>query len=167
MAGLSADRIVETAYGLLVQYGLQDVSMRRIAGVLDVQPGALYYHVPNKQELLRLVAHRVLEPLSRSEAMPAALMSELRLTLLGLRDGGDLALIVYSLDLGLPPVNALRSAFVRQGLPAEAAQRRSDILMRYALGSIAVEQNAQLFDPDRRAQGASLYGEGVRLLLGD
>lgn len=165
MAGLTEDKIVEAAYGLLVQYGLQDVSMRRIAGVLDVQPGALYYHVPNKQKLLKLVAHRVLTPLNSLEEPPAEVMQQLRSILLGLRDGGDLALIAYSLDSDLPPVHAMTAALVGQGLCAEGAAQRSAMLMRYALGAIAVEQNAQLFDPDGEVDSAALYTEGLRLLL--
>lgn len=139
--------------------------MRRIAGALDVQPGALYYHVPNKQELLRLVAHRVLGPLNRAEASPRILMSEFRGTLLRLRDGGDLALIAYSLDPDLPPVGALCAGLAQQGLSPESAQQRSGILMRYALGAIAVEQNAQLFDHGHSAEPATVYAEGLRLLL--
>lgn len=164
MAGLSAGKIVETAYDLLVQYGLQDVSMRRIAGVLDVQPGALYYHISNKQDLLRLVACRALEPVGRMKEQPLEVMQELRTTLLGLRDGGDLALIAYSLDQELPPVNALKTALTQQGASAEESRRRSGLLMRFALGSIAVEQNAELFDHDDDDAG-SLYLEGLRLLV--
>lgn len=167
MAGLSEDKIVEAAYGLLVQYGLQDVSMRRIAGALDVQPGALYYHVSNKQKLLKLVARRVLGALSGPEESPSKVMRQLRSILLGLRDGGDLALIAYSLDPELPPVRTLSAALENQGHSAESAARHSAMLMRYALGAIAVEQNAQLFDPDHTVDSEVLYTEGLRLLLSD
>lgn len=167
MAGLTADKIVDAAYGLLVQYGLQDVTMRRIAGALGVQPGALYYHMPNKQELLRLVAYQALSPLGRIGEPPLALMRGLRETVLALRDGGDLVLIAYSLDPELPPVKALRSALVQQGFSAQESDQRSGLLMRFALGSIAVEQNAQLFDRDHHHDdiAESLYEEGALLLL--
>ena len=57
---LTRERILCTALDLLRRYGLGDLSMRRVAQELDVAPGALYYHVRNKQELLVLLAGRIL-----------------------------------------------------------------------------------------------------------
>lgn len=164
---LSAGQIVETAYRLLQEYGLQDVSMRRIAAALEVRPGALYYHVSNKQQLLHRVAEQVLAPLdqqSRQTADPLELMAQLREMLLGLRDGGDLMLIAYSLDSGLPPVPQLRQALRQQGYSEDEAADRAEMLMRSALGAIAVEQNAQLFGREDSA-GAERYAHTVQLLL--
>lgn len=53
---LTRDTVVETAVRVLTQYGLADLSMRRLARELDVQVGALYWHVASKQELLVDVA---------------------------------------------------------------------------------------------------------------
>src|SRR5690349_24381025 len=53
---LSRDQVVATAVDLLRRYGLGDLSMRRLARELCVAPGALYWHVANKQELLVQVA---------------------------------------------------------------------------------------------------------------
>lgn len=64
--GLTSDAIVTAAHRLLADYGLHDVTMRRLAAELGVQPGALYYHVPNKQELLRRVAQQLLAPLGET-----------------------------------------------------------------------------------------------------
>lgn len=78
---LTQERILTTALSLLSEYGLGDLSMRRVASELGVAPGALYYHVKNKQELLTLLAGRMLdvprgsvapEPASGSGATPAA-----------------------------------------------------------------------------------------------
>ncbi|GAA2545214.1 AcrR family transcriptional regulator [Neomicrococcus aestuarii] len=57
---LTRDTVVETAVRLLTQYGLADLSMRRLARELDVQVGALYWHVASKQELLVDVAAHLL-----------------------------------------------------------------------------------------------------------
>ncbi|WP_129358295.1 MULTISPECIES: TetR family transcriptional regulator [Micrococcaceae] len=59
---LTRERILETALSLLSEYGLGDLSMRRVAGELGVAPGALYYHVKNKQELLTQLASKMLDP---------------------------------------------------------------------------------------------------------
>ena len=48
---LSRERITQAALELLSGYGLADVSMRRVASSLGVAPGALYWHIANKQEL--------------------------------------------------------------------------------------------------------------------
>ena len=55
---LSREAILSTAQRLLTDYGLEDLTMRRLASELNVRAGALYYHVPNKQELLLQVARR-------------------------------------------------------------------------------------------------------------
>lgn len=56
---LTRIKILDTAFALLSQYGLADLSMRRLAAELEVAPGALYYHVKNKQELLASLASRM------------------------------------------------------------------------------------------------------------
>ena len=57
---LSREKILDTAFDVLRQFGLADLSMRRLATELGVAPGALYYHVRSKQELLSLLATRLL-----------------------------------------------------------------------------------------------------------
>lgn len=57
---LSREKILDTAYEVLATYGLADLSMRRLAQELHVAPGALYYHVKNKQQLLILLADYIL-----------------------------------------------------------------------------------------------------------
>ena len=161
---LTAGQIVEAAHGLVAQYGVQDVSMRRVAGELGVQPGALYYHVPNKQEMLRRVAHRVLEPLQEVSGRPLELLQLLRELVLALPDGGDLILIAYSLDPELPPVPALRAALAREGNNPRTANDGAGVLMRYALGALAVEQNVLLFGGSVRDSSA-LYDRGLVALL--
>ena len=60
---LSRDSITDTALGILAEFGLADVSMRRIASSLGVAPGALYWHVESKQELVAWMAEAILAPL--------------------------------------------------------------------------------------------------------
>jgi TetR/AcrR family transcriptional regulator, tetracycline repressor protein len=161
---LTAGQVVQAAHSLVTQYGVQDVSMRRVAGELGVQPGALYYHVPNKQEMLRQVAHRVLDPLREVSGEPLELMQRLRMLVLELPDGGDLILIAYSLDPELPPVPALRAALRSKGQDSRQASDGAGVLMRYALGALAVEQNSILFGrPDGEA--GPLYEQGLIALL--
>lgn len=164
---LSAEKILSTAHRLLSDYGLQDVTMRRLAAELGVRPGALYYHVGSKQDVLIGVAHRVLQPLRRTaEGGAEALMLALRDLALPLRDGGDLLLVAYALDQSIPPVPSLIEAFHAEGLPAQEADERAALLMRFALGALATEQNAALAPRQDAAvaSDAHLYLAGVRLL---
>jgi len=59
---LTREQVIDTAYGILRDFGLADLSMRRLARDLGVQPGALYWHVKNKQELLGVLSVMILAP---------------------------------------------------------------------------------------------------------
>ena len=87
---LSRERITGAALGILREYGLADVSMRRVATTLGVAPGALYWHVANKQELIATVAEAIVQPLLDGPVPdPAALSRQLRELMLGVRDGAE------------------------------------------------------------------------------
>lgn len=154
---LSLELITTTARSLLIQYGLQDVSMRRLAKELDVAPGALYYHVPSKQELLRTVAHEILTPLNHESGDALRLMLRFRELVLPLRDVGDLLLLAYALDESLPPASLLPERLTAAGWPLQGAQDATAAVMRFALGAVATEQNQALLSP-----AASTPGQGAQ-----
>ena len=86
--------VVEAATALLDNYGIADLTMRRLARELDVSPGALYWHFANKQQLLGAIADRILEPV---DDVPAAwrdritgICGRLRDALLSHTDGAEL-----------------------------------------------------------------------------
>jgi AcrR family transcriptional regulator len=54
--------VVAAATAILDDYGIADLTMRRLARELNVTPGALYWHFANKQQLLGAVADRILQP---------------------------------------------------------------------------------------------------------
>lgn len=56
---LTADRIVDAGLAVFAEAGYHGVSMRRVAERLNAQAGSLYYHVPNKDALLQLMADRM------------------------------------------------------------------------------------------------------------
>lgn len=57
---LSKERIIEGALELISRQGAATLTMRQLAVALGVSPMAAYYHVENKDELLRLVGDAVL-----------------------------------------------------------------------------------------------------------
>ena len=85
---LTREIIINAAIELLNEYGLADMTMRRVATSLSVAPGALYWHVTNKQSLLADIAEKILSPVAGENAVDLAL--SLHSHLLAHRDGAEL-----------------------------------------------------------------------------
>lgn len=73
-------------------------------------------------------------------------------------------LIAYPLEHDLPPVPELEVSLRRQGFTPEDAAERAQLLVRSALGAIALEQNARLFGREDPT-GGQLYTKTMQLLL--
>ena len=59
-AALDRERIAATAMEVIDEVGVEKLTMRAVAARLDVSAMALYHHVEDKDELLRLVGDDVL-----------------------------------------------------------------------------------------------------------
>lgn len=68
---LNRHDLVRRATAILDDYGIADLTMRRLARELDIAPSALYWHFANKQQLLGAVADHVLAPLAESDRRDA------------------------------------------------------------------------------------------------
>ena len=156
---LTAESITDTALDILSRYGLGDLSMRRLARELAVQPSALYWHVESKQALLLLLAARMSSEVNlRCPAGSDARMTALALreVMLGYRDGAEIMLLGYSLDERKITPHALGPDYL--GVPRSAA------LITFVLGSVAVEQNRRLLGQTIEDDGSS-FSLGVTALL--
>jgi AcrR family transcriptional regulator len=60
-AGLTRERVLETAVALADEGGLEAVSMRKLARALGVEAMSLYNHIPNKDRLLNGMVDLVFE----------------------------------------------------------------------------------------------------------
>jgi AcrR family transcriptional regulator len=67
---LSTQAIVDTAIALADVDGLDAVSIRRVAGILDVRPMSLYTHIVSKEELLALMANELVGTLIVEPPLP-------------------------------------------------------------------------------------------------
>lgn len=76
--------------------------MRRVATQLEVQPSALYHHVPNKQTLLALMADRLVAKVDGENAR--SLCHELRRAMLSVRDGAEVVATASAFRLGVSDV---------------------------------------------------------------
>jgi AcrR family transcriptional regulator len=64
---LSRGRIVDAAVSLIERGGPEALSMRRLGGELGVEAMSLYHHVAGRDELVRAIGDRMLEPLHEVE----------------------------------------------------------------------------------------------------
>lgn len=141
--GLSRTQIIDAAYTLLREQGLIGLSMRRLAHELEVQPGALYYHVSNKQELLAEVATRILEngPRAISTTSTRQAAHDLRDALLRVRDAAEVVSFAHAFrPAQLAPLAGLRRLFADR-FPPRRAEWATRTLVHYVLGFVAEEQN--------------------------
>ncbi|HUC26796.1 MAG TPA: TetR family transcriptional regulator, partial [Streptosporangiaceae bacterium] len=171
---LSRTQIVDAAYAILRQHGLPGLSMRRLAQGLGVQPGALYYHVASKQELLAAVAERTLSDSAQaiSTSDPAQAASDIRQALLPVRDSADVISFVQAFRPDtLIPLQHLQRLFAKQ-FSAEQARWAAQTLVHYVLGFVAEEQNYAelvrakvLTDQPSEAESRSAFQFGVDAIL--
>jgi AcrR family transcriptional regulator len=171
---LSRTQIVETAYAVLREDGLSGLSMRRLAHRLGVQPGALYYYVASKQDLLAAVAGRILadaEPaISTTDAAQAA--RDIRDTLLPVRDSADVVSFVQAfMPDALTPLRQLRELFAER-FTARQARWAAQTLIHYVLGFVAEEHNRAelarakiLSNPPSQAESLDAFLFGVEAVL--
>lgn len=180
---LSRETITAAAFNILGEYGLGDVSMRRVATALGVAPGALYWHIENKQDLIASLAAEIVRPLSTGTDATdapdvAALAAALRTQVLSVRDGAEVVLAALS-QPDAPVREELIAVFVAQvraewgdAASASVARAAAANLVYMTLGAAMVYQaGAQLAaltgEPPAvsAADAAREHAEGVALLL--
>lgn len=133
------DSVARSALALLDEVGLSDLSMRRIAAGLDVQPSALYWHFANKQELLAELADRITATIPSEPTDVVATARGIRDALFTYRDGAELVLSTYALQLGSSQAQtALADALRAQG--AADAEDRSAAILHFVLGHATLVQ---------------------------
>ena len=180
--GITRERIVEAALGLIAAGGLAAFSMRRLADELDVRVNTIYWHVPNKQELLAAVGERIVGgelPAARpmpgavDEAIAAAtaIAGELRRRMLAVRDGGEIVALARAKHPGeFAP--ARRLAEVLTPVLDWGAAQAGEIIAVFVIGATIEEQTRrELVLVDEEAAGRhdldreGLVGRGLEALL--
>lgn len=133
------DSVARSALALLDEVGLADLSMRRIAAGLDVQPSALYWHFANKQELLAELADRITASIPHGNPDVLATARGIRDALFAYRDGAELVLSTYALQLGSSQAqNAVTDSLRAQG--ASDPEDRGAAILHFVLGHATLVQ---------------------------
>lgn len=149
---LTADLIVRAACTILDDYGLADLTMRRVAEALGVKAGALYWHFDNKQSLLAAVADEVLtesDGVAWSDGQDMAQWAAgLRRQLLAHRDAAELVASTRAMGLGsVDPASHARTALETFGITNDEADSVAEAFMHFVLGHAMQEQTqSQLAD---------------------
>lgn len=146
--------VVEVAASLLDEYGIADLSMRRLARELAVSPGALYWHFANKQQLLGAVADRILWPLGTPECghwqdRVVGTCSRLREALLSHTDGAELVSASFAAgqsEIMCCVLRQLSEAATDAGVNADDAELAGRTAIYYTLGFTADEQSRMQWD---------------------
>ncbi len=164
---LRRETVVEAALELLDEVGLDALTTRALTGRLGVRPGALYWHVRDKRELLTAVATRIMDevfappgttgaPDAETTPRPAdapgaqdwaagaeAFAGAMRAALLRHRDGARL--VATHTPAGPAALRAAEEGLERMrraGVPLELAAHFGDTLVSYVTGFVLQEQAA-------------------------
>ncbi|OXM67153.1 MULTISPECIES: TetR family transcriptional regulator [Amycolatopsis] len=168
--------VVERAIAVLDEYGLESLTMRRLAAELGLQPSALYHHVPNKQTLLAAIADEILARGKRErraaewDRRVVEVCRELRDAMLAYRDGCDVVATAYTFGLGATePATELRAALRDGDLPDNLVDVGTRALLHLVFGHTAEEQAALQAASagaiDREPGGSGDFEAGIELLL--
>ncbi|HKT55487.1 MAG TPA: TetR/AcrR family transcriptional regulator C-terminal domain-containing protein [Microbacterium sp.] len=189
MAGTESGRrhtredVAQAALRILDDDGLPDLTMRRLAAALEVQPSALYWHFPNKQTLLaeladRIVATAASRPVTDATTQTRAAASALRDALLAYRDGAEVVSSTLALGLGATTArDRLAAAIAADGFDERLAARAATALLHFVMGHVSHEQQRLQYDsigvvaPEAAAapdsdDPAAEFAFGVDLLVG-
>lgn len=155
------DSVARNALTLLDEVGLADLSMRRIAARLDVQPSALYWHFSSKQELLAELADRITSSIPQGSADVLITARSIRDALFAYRDGAELVLSTYALQLGASHAQSVLAEALQASGATEAADRAAAIL-HFVLGHATLVQQRMHAD----SHGALPRAEEVDVTAG-
>lgn len=152
------DDVARVALRILDDRGLADLTMRRLAASLDVQPSALYWHFENKQTLIAELADRIVD----AHPAPGDAVSEagsdwrertrveaeaLRDALLAYRDGAEVVSSTYALGLGSGrALTRLTDAVSVAGFDEATSRRAGTVLLHFILGHVSHEQQRMQYD---------------------
>jgi AcrR family transcriptional regulator len=146
--------VVDAATALLDNYGIADLTMRRLARELQVSPGALYWHFANKQQLLGAVADTILDGVPSATGV-AEVCDRLRDALLSHTDGAELVSASFAAgqSQAMTAILArLTEAVAEAGVDASRAELAARTVVYYVLGFTVDEQSRLQWD----AAGADL-----------
>jgi TetR/AcrR family tetracycline transcriptional repressor len=147
-------QVIDVALTLLDEQGLKELQMRAVAGRLNVQASALYWHVRNKAELLSLMSSHFYE--TALAAVPPGLAwrdwlltygNALRMAMLGHRDSAQLCAIAKPLEKDpRTATDRLTEPLVLAGLSRHVALSYQSSVISLVLGWCIYQQSESVHE---------------------
>jgi len=165
---LQRDRIIQTAFRLLDEEGLDGMTLRKLACAVGVRAPSLYWHFRDKRDLLDAMSDALLEDVARD--LPAGLPwreavhrigAGLRQAFKSRRDGARVYAGTFAVSGNVLRITeSLARAFDEAGVAPEAAAIAGLQVMHYVLG-FTIEEQALPTDPGQVALLKTAFSEAV------
>jgi TetR/AcrR family transcriptional regulator, tetracycline repressor protein len=158
---LTRDRILTTALRLVDEYGVEALSMRRLATELGVDPMAIYHHLPGKQAILagliELVFQELQLPASESATWQEQVRAFARAYHSLTRAHPNLVLYLVTdpescANAALVANEVLYTALAAAGLSPVAIVRTADLVIDYLNGFALAESSGRVGKPSERQE---------------
>ncbi|WP_167474042.1 TetR/AcrR family transcriptional regulator [Nocardia arthritidis] len=150
--GLTRDRLAAIAHEYVSEYGLDALTMRRLAAAAEVTPGALYKHVRDRKDLQRAMADTIfgavdlagLEAGDPDADKVIACCERIRAAMLQFRDGGRIVAGSYSPSAATVRVSATLFALLRAVTVPEFDPGEIALVLRSYITGFVIEEQAYL-----------------------
>lgn len=151
---LTKDIILDAALTILDEYGLGDLTIRRLTRHLGTAAGAMYWHYPSKQALLGAVADRILAPYAEFtptgqwRADTAAMAELLYTCLTSYRDGAEVVSAALATNTATVRPEKLLGDVLSDapGTDSSNAVDTASVLVYFILGATVDQQTASALD---------------------
>ncbi len=175
--------VLTSAIRVLDEVGLPDLTMRRVAGDLGVAPGALYWHIPNKQSLLAAIADTILADPALAAAASKSRMRwdrqlagyahALRTVLRRHRDGAEVVSAALASRLGSGGLHdSIAGIAAGAGAKPTDAHAAAVTMVHFVVGFTFEEQTRELLDRAGATAGETdqlgtdrAFADGVDLIV--
>jgi len=147
---IRADDVIDAAFVVLDEHGLDGLTTRRLTDRLGVAVGAIYWHVRDKRELLSLLADRIVADAVLAKPADgdrdwgvhlAEAARGMRRAMLAHRDGARLVAAYAPVSaLSVTMAEAGLAVLVGQGVPLDLAAIAGDTVMSFVTGFVLQEQ---------------------------
>jgi AcrR family transcriptional regulator len=146
--------ILASALQLLDEVGLPDLSMRRLAAKLDMQPSGLYWHFENKQTLFARLSDHIVDHILPEEDSSLTWQEQsliaacaLRDSLLAYRDGAEIVSSTLALGLGAEAAfDRIRRPLLQSGFADDLVRVATESIVFLVLGQVWHQQQRMAAD---------------------
>ena len=174
-ANLDRDTVLAAALELLREVGMSGLTMRKLAGKLDVKAPTLYWHFASKRDLLDAMAGVI-----ASEGMAAVSTPQpgqgwpewaadraraFRRSLLSYPDGALIHAGTRPSRGDLAPTNRLVELMADDGVPRDVAYQAILAISRYTVGCAVEQQQATVLGPALDKDENERFERGLMLIL--